>query len=119
MMTPIEFIQLPENKVKEIFESGRGEDDISHVVRIKKANEVRTKIFKRSLVVLKEYRNACSGNGIETFDLYLTYRNHGLQLTIRKSEDETKVILIKKYEWKRNRWKEKSSWWEEKSNWLN
>ena len=110
-MTPEEFIQLPRNKIKEIFERGRGLDNISHVVRIKKTNEFRPKIFKRSLVVLKEGRNVITkAGGIETFDLYITYRDHGLWLTITKNEEETKVIMIKKYEWENNGWEEKSSW---------
>ena len=111
-MTPEEFIQLTENKIKEIFESGRGLDNISHIVRIKKANEFQSKkIFKRSLIVLKEFRNVITETGgIETFDLYLTYRDHGLWLTITKNEKETRVIMIKKYEWERNGWEEKSSW---------
>jgi len=105
-MTPEEFIQLPENKIKEIFESGRGLDNISHVVKIKRPNdnETRPKIFKRSLIVLKEYHMMSFGY---TFDLYLTYRNHGLCLTI---ENETRVRMIKKYEWENNGWEEKSSW---------
>ena len=105
MMTPEEFIQLPKNKIKEIFESGRGLNDISHVVRIKWANGSRPKkIFKRSLIVLKEYHMMSFGY---TFDLYLTYRDHGLLLTI---ENETRVRMIKKYEWENNGWEEKSSW---------
>ena len=112
MMTPEEFIQLTENKIKEIFESGRGLDNISHIVRIKKAREIGPKkIIKRSLIALKEGRNVMTkADGIETFDLYLTYRNHGLWLTITKNEEETKVIMIKKYEWGNNGWEEKSSW---------
>ena len=108
MMTPEEFIQLPENKIKEIFESGRGLDNISHIVRIKKAREIGPKkIFKRSLIVLKEFRNVITeASGIETFDLYLTYRKHGLWLTITKNEEETKVIMMKKYEWGNNGWEE-------------
>ena len=111
-MTPSEFIQLGESEIKGIFESGRGLDDINHVVRIKKTNEVRSKkIFKRSLIVLIEYRNVITKTaGIETIDLYLTYRNHGLWLTITKNEEETKVTMIKKYEWWNNGWEEKSSW---------
>ena len=107
MMTPKEFIQLPENKIREIFESGRGLDDISHVIWIKRANEIRPKIFKRSLIVLKEYRMVTKPEENGTFDLYLTYRDHGLWLTI---EYETKVRMIKKYEWENNGWEEKSSW---------
>jgi len=110
MMTPEEFIQLGESEIKKIFESERGLDDISHVVRIKRANEIRSKIFKRSLIVLKEGRNVITEAGVETFDLYITYRNHGLWLTITKNEEETRVIMIKKYEWGNNGWEEKSSW---------
>ena len=107
-MTPSEFIQLDVDEMKKIFESGRGLDNISHVVRIKRSNEIQPKIFKKSLVVLKESRNVITkAGGFETSDLYITYRNHGLWLTI---EDETKVRMIKKYEWENNGWEEKSSW---------
>lgn len=104
-MTPAEFIHLDEDEIRRIFESGRGLDEISHVVRIKWANGSRPKkIFKRSLIVLKEYHMMSFGY---TFDLYLTYRDHGLLLTI---ENETRVRMIKKYEWENNGWEEKSSW---------
>lgn len=109
-MTPFEFIQLDVDEIRRVFESGRGLDNISHVVKIKRPNdnETRPKIFKRSLIVLKESRNVMTMNGvIETSDLYITYRDHGLWLTI---ENETRVRMIKKYEWENNGWEEKSSW---------
>jgi len=110
-MEPSEFIQLSTEDLIDRFESGLGFSDVSHVVKRTRMRKLREfYLLKRCLVIDEERRNVVTKDGCETTDIYITYRDFGLWLTITKDQEKTKVRLVKRYEWENNGWEEKSSW---------
>lgn len=110
MMTPEEFIELGKSELIERFESGIDFSDVSHVIRKKRVRGKEYNLLKRCLIVVEAQRNI--GKTIVTSDIFITYRDLGLWLTITKDSREIKVVSIKKYKWegKDDKWNEILGW---------